>query len=384
MLTNTDLKTILKFQQELYISCNVEAFPLKVISTLPKVIPSELTLWSMTNFYEPRLSFVTNPNVVSCEELSKIPSLYFYEHPIVQYYLDTGDGTAHKISDFLSENQLYHLEGLYQKHLRLLCMEDQMSLIVKNYDETSTKSGVSINQEQSEIVVSLHRPKRDFCERDRLILNLLCPHLLVAYRNATALTTMQQELTQLSRTADELGTIILNNDFKIQLITKRASQLLIQYFQVSLYDKNYLPENLLEWLKHHISLLQQTNEFYRPCLPLQLEQEGKRLLVRLITQQPGEQYLLLLEEQILHSLTTEFLELLGLTKREAEVLFWITQDKSDKQIASILNLSTGTVKKHVEHIYHRLGVKTRIAAVMYALKSLGMLDYEYFPQTSPK
>ncbi|OKH51475.1 hypothetical protein NIES2101_17995 [Calothrix sp. HK-06] len=125
-------------------------------------------------------------------------------------------------------------------------MEDQMALIVKNYDETSTFSGVSINQEQSEIVVSLHRPKRDFCEHDRLILNLLCPHLLVAYRNATALTQMQQELAQLSRTADELGTIILNNDFKIQLITKRASQFLIQYFQVSLYDKNHLPENLLQ------------------------------------------------------------------------------------------------------------------------------------------
>ncbi|OKH51476.1 hypothetical protein NIES2101_18000 [Calothrix sp. HK-06] len=83
-------------------------------------------------------------------------------------------------------------------------------------------------------------------------------------------------------------------------------------------------------------------------------------------------------------MTAEFLELLGLTQREAEVLFWITQDKSDKQIASILNLSTGTVKKHVEHIYHRHGVKTRIAAVMYALKALGMLDCEYFPQASPK
>ncbi|BAZ09480.1 transcriptional regulator [Calothrix sp. NIES-4071] len=376
MLTNTDLKSILIFQQELYVSCNVEAFSKKIISILPKVIPSELTIWSITNFYEPRLSFVTYPNVVSYEELAKTTQLYFYEHPIAQYYLRTGDGKAHKISDFLSENQLYYLEGLYQKHLRPLCMEDQMVLVVKNYNETSTKSGVSINQEQSEIVVSLHRPKRDFCERDRLILNLLCPHLLVAYHNATALTQMEQELAQLSRTADELGTIILNNDFKIQLITKRASQLLIHYFQVSLHDKNYLPENLLRWVKHHVSLLQQTNEFYQPRLPLQVEQEGKKLLVRLIPKQQAEQYLLLLEEQILHSLSAELLELLGLTKREAEVLFWITQDKSDKEIASILNLSTGTVKKHTEHIYKKLGVQTRIAAVMYAIKSLGMLNYQ--------
>lgn len=80
------------------------------------------------------------------------------------------------------------------------------------------------------------------------------------------------------------------------------------------------------------------------------------------------------EEHVLHTLTTELLQLLGLTKREAEVLYWVTQDKSDKEIALILNLSTGTVKKHLEHIYTKFGVQTRIAALMYALKTLGMLN----------
>ncbi len=374
-LTSADFKSILRFQQELYISCNVEDFPLKVISTLREIIPSEFTIWSMTNFHEPRLSQIIIPSVKIDDELEKTAHLYFHEHPIAQYYLKTGDGTAHKISDFLSENEFYRLEGLYHKYLRPLGMSDQMVLVVQNSLKTSACRGVdSINQKQFEIVVALNRSKRDFSERDRVILNLLRPHLFVAYCNATVLTQMQQSLAQLNKTVEHLGTIILTGDLKVKLMTKRAWELLTQYFQPSPCTQTHLPDNLVGWVKHSISQRAVINEISSPFLPLQLEQEGKRLIVRLVVEQPREQYLLILEEHIIHSLTAELLQLLGLTKREAEVLYWVTQDKSDKGIALTLNISIGTVKKHLEHIYKKFGVQTRIAAVMYALKTLGMLN----------
>jgi DNA-binding CsgD family transcriptional regulator len=193
--------------------------------------------------------------------------------------------------------------------------------------------------------------------------------------NTQALTQMQQELVQLTRTVDQLGTIVLTSDLKVHLMTPKAWELLREYFSISSDARTCLPENLLRWIRHQISQLNQTVELCSICLPLQLEREGKQLVVRLIREQLGEQYLLLLEEQILHTLSIELLELLGLTKREAEVLFWVTQDKSDKEIATILNLRAGTIKKHLEHVYQKLGVQTRIAAVMYALKSLGILKY---------
>jgi DNA-binding CsgD family transcriptional regulator len=68
------------------------------------------------------------------------------------------------------------------------------------------------------------------------------------------------------------------------------------------------------------------------------------------------------------------LEWLGLTKREAEVLFWVAKDKSNKEIAVILNCSDRTVKKHLEHIYEKLGVQTRAGAIVQALSRLGMLN----------
>jgi DNA-binding CsgD family transcriptional regulator len=56
----------------------------------------------------------------------------------------------------------------------------------------------------------------------------------------------------------------------------------------------------------------------------------------------------------------------GLTPRECEVLRWLACGKTDADIAALLGLSPRTVQKHLEHIYVKLGVETRTAAVMHA------------------
>jgi DNA-binding response OmpR family regulator/DNA-binding CsgD family transcriptional regulator len=61
---------------------------------------------------------------------------------------------------------------------------------------------------------------------------------------------------------------------------------------------------------------------------------------------------------------------LGLTTREAEVLFWIAQGKSNPDVAMILGASVRTVHKHVEHIFQKLGLETRNAASLAALEIL--------------
>jgi DNA-binding CsgD family transcriptional regulator len=60
----------------------------------------------------------------------------------------------------------------------------------------------------------------------------------------------------------------------------------------------------------------------------------------------------------------ESIRTLGLTKREFEVLCWLAKDKSNGEIAQLLKCSLGTVKKHLEHIYDKLDVQSRTAAVM--------------------
>jgi len=57
----------------------------------------------------------------------------------------------------------------------------------------------------------------------------------------------------------------------------------------------------------------------------------------------------------------------GLTPREGDVMHWLSQGKTDAEIAALLTISPRTVHKHLEHVYVKLGVETRTAAVMRAL-----------------
>jgi two-component system, LytTR family, response regulator len=66
------------------------------------------------------------------------------------------------------------------------------------------------------------------------------------------------------------------------------------------------------------------------------------------------------------------LQSLGLTLREAEVLFWLAQGKSNPEIAIILENSPETVKKHVQSILSRLRVENRVGAALQASRILGL------------
>jgi DNA-binding NarL/FixJ family response regulator len=64
------------------------------------------------------------------------------------------------------------------------------------------------------------------------------------------------------------------------------------------------------------------------------------------------------------------LEKLGISPREAEILLWMAQGKSNADIAVICDISLGTVKKHALHIFEKLGVESRSAATLSALETL--------------
>jgi len=64
------------------------------------------------------------------------------------------------------------------------------------------------------------------------------------------------------------------------------------------------------------------------------------------------------------------LETLGLTPREAEVLLWVAQGKSNPEIAAILGAAENTIKVHLGRIFEKLGADNRHAAMLTALEKL--------------
>jgi len=59
-----------------------------------------------------------------------------------------------------------------------------------------------------------------------------------------------------------------------------------------------------------------------------------------------------------------------LTAREAEVLYWVAQGKTNRDIGEILGTSPKTVTKHLEHVFEKLGVETRTAAAARVIGTL--------------
>lgn len=56
----------------------------------------------------------------------------------------------------------------------------------------------------------------------------------------------------------------------------------------------------------------------------------------------------------------------GLTIREAEVLYWLTLGKTNRDISTILSLSARTVNKHLEQVFQKMGVDNRTSAAVMA------------------
>lgn len=54
-----------------------------------------------------------------------------------------------------------------------------------------------------------------------------------------------------------------------------------------------------------------------------------------------------------------------LSRREKEVLAWMAEGKTNREIAVILGIATGTVRTHAGNIYEKLDVCCRLAAALH-------------------
>lgn len=64
----------------------------------------------------------------------------------------------------------------------------------------------------------------------------------------------------------------------------------------------------------------------------------------------------------------EYVRSAALTSREQETLHFVAKGKSNREIASALSITEGTVKIHVNNILSKLGVSSRTEAVAVALR----------------
>jgi DNA-binding CsgD family transcriptional regulator len=369
-LTWQDTQSLLHAIQELNSVRDLNSFGVKALSVVNKIVPSEIPEFFVFTPRSRQISHTFLPGYPEfTPEMLEIPRQHWGEHPLTRNMPRTLDG-AYKISDFSTQQDFHRLEGLYQQFLRQVDCEDQMGMFLSNIQPQGWN-----NVSQSDIQLfglALNRSKRNFTERDRLILNLLRPHLFQAFGNAQRYHQLQQNATQLQQSLDRSGVICLDETGQVKLMTSQVATWLQSYFP-SHRNGNELPERLRSWVRHQLSQLDGMYDLPSPCLPLHIQQGDRRLTIRLVIDQPGAKYLLLLAEERILSLLSS-LELIGLSKREAEVLFWIIKGKDNRAIALEMRINYSTVRKHLENIYFKLEVQSRTEAIATALEKVGCLS----------
>jgi len=65
----------------------------------------------------------------------------------------------------------------------------------------------------------------------------------------------------------------------------------------------------------------------------------------------------------------------SLSKREQDVLCLLTDGMSNKEMSSKLGISVKTLDKHLEKIYEKLAINSRIQAVIWKVKQMGDFPY---------
>jgi DNA-binding CsgD family transcriptional regulator len=218
--------------------------------------------------------------------------------------------------------------------------------------------------------IALSRETRDYSDRERGLLAALAPHMVQAYRNAEALARAHRAVGNGDLAGGgaaqptEVEVVLLSATGGVHFATPRARRWLASYFGGSSARDARLPGRLADWVRVQRSALEDGEAVPPPRRPLVVHRDGTRLEIRL-ADECGQRALIMSERR--RQVPPGALAVLGLSPREAQVLAWVAEGKTNGEIGIILDARPRTVAKHLERIFRKLGVETRTAAAAAAL-----------------
>jgi DNA-binding CsgD family transcriptional regulator len=328
-LTAGDAERVLRFVADAAQIGGDEPFTDDVLVELRKLVPADWVTYCEQDRVRQRVRYeVGVPEDDGCDEIEVSYWEIAHEHPVCKHH-NTGQFNALKLSDFLTLTQLRR-SRVYAVWFRPWGVEHELNVAIPS-PPWHTKTflfdrGVGC----------------DFTERDRRILDALQPHLANLWRAARTRRRLAAAMDSLEHASelDARGVVLLGRSGVIEFASAPARRLLRGYFGHVSEDE--LPTALTDWSAS-------------PA-PTFVLRRGRRCL----TIERGGHALLL----------TETVDELGLTAREQQILAWVARGKTNPEIAEILWITPSTVRKHLENVYAKLGVRTRTAAATRFLQVL--------------
>jgi len=180
--------------------------------------------------------------------------------------------------------------------------------------------------------------------------------LVRTQRKLSAEIAWREQTERALQAALEQAVLVVGTGGRVQFITPRATHLLERYFPAT--PATALPPEIVQMLEAWRSTQAEFSRRFGTLVARVVADPGV-----------GESAMMLLEER---RAAGDFAPLrrLGLSERETEVLYWMSEGKSNPEIGIIVGAASATVKKHAENLYAKLGVDNRAAATRLAFECL--------------
>jgi DNA-binding CsgD family transcriptional regulator len=332
-LSSRDLGQALDFVREAEGVTGGSPFPVRVLDLLGRLVRADAVSWREWSTEEGcRQSSVSTTAPIERSAVWAAYSQYRAQDPLPGGCPGGAPppsaivGRALKFSDFLSLRELRRLE-LHAYVCRPLGIDYVMKLFLP------VRGGIARS-------FVFDRGGQDFGERDRLLVNLLQPHFVQLEESAR----VRRLAGAFAAGAEDSGSVVVLGPLdRVEFATPRAERLLHEYADDGSGPR--LPAVLESWLRRDRERFTD-GSFPKPRKPLTLERDGRRLVVRRV----GD--VLFLQEEVA-----------SLTRREHEIVALLAEGHLNAEIAARLWISPGTVRIHLQHVYEKLGVRSRTAAI---------------------
>lgn len=356
---SSDLHTVQEGLRELYARHDLDTLPRVILRFVNRLVCADLNAYNEIDSARRRIIGVFEPEALTAAAVAASPDWerYMHQHPLVAHFRKHPNDAPRRITDFIDQAD-FEQTDLFR--MVFVPMHVRYQVVTAIPVPAPLIAGIAQN-----------RSKRNFTDRELALLDLLRPHLRQAYENACLVTELTTEVTRLRHTLDRMdrGLIVIDAQLRVRDASPAATRFIAEHLRGETLAAATLPDTLHRWVPAQVAALQQSASDPTPPTPLMLDTATGRLVVRLIAD-PRPDHFVIVIQHATRLTSSEPLQGLGLTAREADVLYGCVENQSRAEVGCALGISERTVQKHLENLYAKLNVTTRVAAVTKALEWL--------------
>ncbi len=350
MLAPEDRLELLRVLRYIGEAEEVDEFAHRVCRELLRLVPGIRSSYNETNVVAHRLAGVIHPDPgrESVERLSGIFERHMFDHPIVRHFETTGEGDVVTWADLDPEGAFFETP-LYREFYQPYGIRSQIAFLLP------APPGIHI-------ALVINRDGTAFDDRERRLLSELRPHLVNLYRLVSHAEATRQRDAALADDGwsvvlvDDAGTVLESNPVAVAIGASTGVDLSV--------GARLREEALWSAMSGAGGALWTTSRAAPPpTMPpptMPCDQGTVAFEARLLRSAVGPHLLWIREPS---RVTVEDGVALGLTGRQAQIALLLVDGLTNDQIANRLGIASGTVRKHLEAIFDRLGVRSRAGAV---------------------